>query len=546
MTRGTFPFPGPLRLPLSGATTVTPESHSQTPDRPAGDDARPGPPPGCPAHGLGPGGLARLHESDDLKKLYERLREEHGPVAPVLIHDDVPLWVVLGHAESQQLVRGPAQFTKDSRIWSALRDGLVKPDHPLMPHIAWQPMCAHIEGEQHRRWRGAIDTAVSATDFRSLRRYVNRSVQRVVNRFCEAGEADLVSGYAEHLPMAVMCHVLGMPDEYDDRMVQAARDMIRGTETAIASNAYVMEALNRLTARRRKEPQDDFTGHLVSHPAGLSDEEVSQHLRVVLIAAYEATANLLANVLRQVLIDPRFRSQLNGGQMTVPQAVEQLLWDEPPFSTIFAYYAKQDTELGGQRIRKGDGLLFAPAPANVDPRVRPDPTADMQGNRSHLAFGGGTHECPGQDIGRVIAEIGVDALLMRLPDVELSCDEEELAFTESIASRHLVSLPVHFTPRPQQEITQAPGHEAGAGAPAAYDWQIGGVPRQTKAPAPAPASVGASAGGAGTDAGVTGAGVGGAPDDGPSPAAVPVAPPLAPPEPPRGAWQRFLRWWRGY
>ncbi|MGA5080136.1 cytochrome P450 [Streptomyces griseoincarnatus] len=525
---------------------MTPESHSQTPDRPAGDDARPGPPPGCPAHGLGPGGLARLHESDDLKKLYERLRDEHGPVAPVLIHDDVPLWVVLGHAESQQLVRGPAQFTKDSRIWSALRDGLVKPDHPLMPHIAWQPMCAHIEGEQHRRWRGAIDTAVSATDFRSLRRYVNRSVQRVVNRFCEAGEADLVSGYAEHLPMAVMCHVLGMPDEYDDRMVQAARDMIRGTETAIASNAYVMEALNRLTARRRKEPQDDFTGHLVSHPAGLSDEEVSQHLRVVLIAAYEATANLLANVLRQVLIDPRFRSQLNGGQMTVPQAVEQLLWDEPPFSTIFAYYAKQDTELGGQRIRKGDGLLFAPAPANVDPRVRPDPTADMQGNRSHLAFGGGTHECPGQDIGRVIAEIGVDALLMRLPDVELSCDEEELAFTESIASRHLVSLPVHFTPRPQQEITQAPGHEAGAGAPVSYDWQIGGVPRQAQAPAPAPASVGASARGAGADAGVTGAGVGGAPDDGPSSAAVPAAPPLARPEPPRGAWQRFLRWWRGY
>lgn len=250
-------------------------------------------------------------------------------MAPVLVHDDLPLWIVLGHAESQQLVRSPAQFTKDSRIWSPLRDGLVKPDHPLMPHIAWQPMCAHTEGENHHRWRGAIDTAVAATDFRSLRRYVNRSVQRVVNRFCEVGEAELVSQYAEHLPMAVMCHVLGMPDEYDDRMVQAARDMIRGTETAIASNAYVMEALNRLTVRRRKEPQDDFTGHLVSHPAGLSDEEVSQHLRVVLIAAYEATANLLANVLRQVLIDPRFRSQLNGGQMTVPQAVEQLLWDEP-------------------------------------------------------------------------------------------------------------------------------------------------------------------------------------------------------------------------
>ncbi|WP_443047436.1 hypothetical protein [Streptomyces sp. KMM 9044] len=82
---------------------------------------------------------------------------------------------------------------------------------------------------------------------------------------------------------------------------------------------------------------------------------------MVLIAAYESTANLLANVLRTVLVAPRFRAQLNAGQMTVPEAVEQLLWCEPPFSTIFAYFAKQETELGGRRIRRGDGLLLAPA-----------------------------------------------------------------------------------------------------------------------------------------------------------------------------------------
>src|SRR5690606_7801053 len=354
----------------------------------------------------------------------------------------VPVWVVLGHAESLHMVRTPAQFCRDSRIWSPLREGLVKPDHPLMPHIAWQPMCSHVEGDEHKRLRGALDSAMATIDFRTLRRQINRYTQRLVNNFCEEGEAELVGQYAEHLPMAVMCQILGMPDEYNDRIVEAARDMLKGTETAIASNAYIMDALARLTARRRAEPQDDFASHLVRHPAGLTDDEVREHLRVVLIAAYETTANLLANVLLTVLTDPRFRAQLNGGQMTVPEAVEQLLWDEPPFSTVFAYFAKQETELGGQRIRRGDGLLFAPAPANVDPRMRPDPTANMQGNRSHVAFGGGPHECPGQDIGRAIAEIGVDALLMRLPDVEPSIDEEELRYTESIASRHLVELPV--------------------------------------------------------------------------------------------------------
>lgn len=256
--------------------------------------------------------------------------------------------------------------------------------------------------------------------------------------------------------MAVMFEILGMPEEYSDRMVQAARDALKGTETANESHAYVMDALSRLTARRRARPEDDVTSHLITHAAGLSDDEVREHLRLLLFAAYETTANLLANALRMVLTAPGFRARLNGGQMTVPEAIEQSLWDEPPFSTVLGYYAKQDTELGGQRIRRGDGLLFAPAPGNLDPRVRPDPTAHMMGNRSHLAFGGGPHECPGQDIGRAIADIGVDALLTRLPDIRLECAEEDLRWRSSIASRHLVSLPVLFEPKPKQDVNRAP------------------------------------------------------------------------------------------
>ncbi|EPJ40498.1 putative Cytochrome [Streptomyces afghaniensis 772] len=505
---------------------MTPESHAST----GTDTPLAGPPPGCPAHGPGPGGLHRLHESEDLAGLYEQLRKEHGPVAPVLLHDDVPIWIVLGHAENLHMVRSPTQFCRDSRIWTPLRDGLVKPDHPLMPHIAWQPIASHAEGDEHKRLRGAVQGAISTIDFRSLRRYINRSTQAIVNRFCEEGEADLVGQFAEHLPMAVMCEILGMPDEYSDRLVEAARDALKGTETAIASHTFVMDALSRLTVRRRAQPEEDLASYLITHPARLTDDEVREHLRLVLFAAYEATANLLSNVLLTVLIDPRFRAQLNGGQMTVPEAVEQSLWNEPPFSTVFAYFAKQETELGGQRIRRGDGLLFAPLPANVDPRVRPDLKASMQGNRSHLAFGGGPHECPGQDIGRSIADVGVDALLMRLPDVELDCDEDELRWTASIASRHLVALPVTFAPKPPQDITETPNHNH---VPAQRsDWQIGITQPQ---PQPQPVPVAAQ------------------PQPAPAPAQPQPAPvpPQAQPvaeEPARrkGVWQRFLSWWRGY
>ncbi|EGG45850.1 putative cytochrome P450 [Streptomyces griseoaurantiacus M045] len=487
---------------------MTPEPLS-----PTGTDTA-GPPPGCPAHALGPDGLRRLYGpgAENLSDLYEELREEHGAVAPALLHDDVPVWVVLGHGENLHMVRSPSQFTRDSRIWKPLLDGEVHPANPLMPHIAWQPICSHAEGDEHLRLRGAVNGALGTIDHRALRRHINRATQRLVNRFCEDGRADLVGEFAEHLPMAVMCQVLGMPEEYDDRMVHAARDMLKGSDTAIASNQYLVDALDRLTRRRRAHPEEDVASHLITHPAGLTDEEIREHLRLVLIAAYEATVNLISNVLRVILTDPRFRAQLSGGQMTVPEAVEQSLWDEPPFSTVLGYFAKQDTELGGKRIRKGDGLLFGIAPGNVDPRVRPDLTANMQGNRSHLAFGGGPHECPGQEIGRAIADAGIDALLMRLPDVQLACAEDQLRWTESIASRHLAELPVRFGPRPPQDVERRPAF------------------RQLPAPTTSPA--------ARREAAAV------------PPEAPPVAPPPVPaevpaPAPRPGAWQRFLRWWRG-
>lgn len=513
---------------------MTPEPHA-----PTGTDApTTGPPPGCPAHAVGPGGLHRLHgpQADDLGDVYETLRNKYGPVAPVLLHDDVPMWVVLGHPENMHMVRSPSQFTRDSRIWTPLLEGMVKPDHPLMPHIAWQPICSHAEGDEHQRLRGAVTGAMSTIDHRGLRRHIGRATQRLVNEFCETGRADLVSQFAEHLPMAVLCEVLGMPEEYNDRIVQAARDMLKGTDTAIASNEYIMGCLMRLTARRRERPEEDFTSHLVNHPAGLSDDEVGQHLRVVLIAAYEATSNLLANALRMVLTEPGFRAQLNGGQMTVPQAVEQSLWDEPPFSTVLGYFAKQDTELGGQRIRKGDGLLFAPAPGNIDPRVRPDLSANMRGNRSHLAFGGGPHECPGQDIGRAIADVGVDMLLTRLSDIQLDCAEDELRWEASVASRHLMALPVRFEPKPQQDVKQKPS--AVPIPPQRTNWQVGAA-EPTPEPEPAPTPV-----------------------HRPEPAATSALPPEKPEkkderkaergaEPerqdrPAGVWGRLKRWWRGY
>ncbi|MET9592621.1 cytochrome P450 [Streptomyces sp. NPDC006516] len=496
-----------------------------------GSATGPVPPPQCPAHatGTGPGGLRRLYGPEaeaDPAGLYEKLRAEHGTVAPVLMHGDVPAWLVLGHSENLHMTRTPSQFSRDSRRWRALQEGTVAPDHPLAPVFTWQPVCSFAEGATHERLRGAVTDSMARIDTRGVRRHINRYSNRLVNDFCQEGRADLVSQFAERLPMMVMCAIIGMPEEYNDRLVQAARDMTRGSETAVASNAYVIGALDRLVQRRRAVPGEDFATWLVEHPAGLTDKEVSEHLRVVLIVAYETTTNLIANVLRMVLTDPRFRARLSGGHMTVPEAVEQTLWDEPPFTSILGRWAVGDTELGGQQIKAGDALIVGIAPANTDPVVRPDLSASMEGNRAHMAFSSGPHECPGQDIGRAIADVGVDALLMRLPDLELSVDESRLRWVGNFVSRHLVELPASFAPSPEQEIDAEP-LPAVSRARSQADWEVASPsptlpPPSTAAPAePAPAA---------------------------GPSAAPGSPAVLPAQrsgPPK-LWQAVVRWWNGH
>ncbi|MEI5007847.1 hypothetical protein RB196_11315 [Streptomyces sp. PmtA] len=116
-------------------------------------------------------------------------------------------------------------------------------------------------------------------------------------------------------------------------------------------------------------------------------------------------------------------------------------------------WAVGDTVLGGKEIRAGDMVMLGLAAGNVDPAMRPDLDAPVHGNRSHLSFGAGAHECPGQDIGRAIADTGIDLLLSRLPDMMLTIDASELQVVGNWMSRRLISLPVGFTPHRRADHT---------------------------------------------------------------------------------------------
>nr|WP_257578661.1 cytochrome P450 [Streptomyces sp. JJ38] len=384
--------------------------------------------------------------------LYEELRLRHGPVAPVTLAPGIDAWLVLGHRELLRLTREEQDFSHDPRRWTLLREGRVPADSPILPMVGWRPALLFADGQQHRRMRAAVSDALSRINGHELRRTVRATAERLISTFAERGEADLVPHFARKLPMEVITRLLGLDERTGQRLVHAIAGTVGANADSANASRRMGEILGQLIEDKRRTPGNDVTSALLGHPARLTDEEVLHNLVVMFVAGNQTTVNWIATTLRILLTDPAFRSSLTGGHLTVDDALDLVLWRFPPTQNFPARYATRDLSFGGQDIRAGDMLVLGLAAANADPAVLPGDGRPVIGNRSHLAFGAGPHACPAQDPARLITRTAVDTVRHRLPDMELSVSEHELAWVKSPWSKGLAALPVRFA-EPQLPAT---------------------------------------------------------------------------------------------
>ncbi|WP_392870241.1 cytochrome P450 [Streptomyces sp. LN499] len=407
----------------------------------------PSAPRGCPvAHG-GSDDLTRLYGPDaalDPHSIYGRLRKEHGAVAPVLLEGDIPAWLVLGYRENRRVLDNPRQFSRDSRIWRDWKEGRVEATSPLIQMLGWRPDCVSQDGEPHRRLRGAVTDNLQSIAGRGIRRHVTHFANKQIDAFADEGSADLVGDYAEYLPMLVLTRLFGLPAAEGHNLAVSCAQVIKGGEGALAHNDRIMEILGELADRKRAEPGSDFTTGLLGHKAGLDGDEILSHLRLVLITAHTTTSNLLARVLQLILTDTSRLAGLVSGQLNITTVVEEVMWNTPPLAVLPGRFATADLELAGHHIKEGDLLVLGLTAGNLDPEIRPETGVSIQGNQSHLAFSGGAHECPGQNIGQAIIETAVEVLVHRLPGLRLAVPADDLTSTASTWEARLDGLPVEF------------------------------------------------------------------------------------------------------
>jgi cytochrome P450 len=124
--------------------------------------------------------------------------------------------------------------------------------------------------------------------------------------------------------------------------------------------------------------------------------------------------------------------------------VEELLRFFTIAELVVARVAVADVRIGGVLIRAGEGVVTLGNAANRDPAAFADgDRLDLtRGDRRHLSFGFGAHQCLGQHLARLELQVVFDTLVARVPGLRLAVPVDDLPFKDDGAVYGLYELPV--------------------------------------------------------------------------------------------------------
>ena len=388
----------------------------------------------------------------DPQAAYRKLRERWGLVAPVQLEPGINAWLIMGYDEICHVVRHERLFARDPHNWRDLSDGIVAPDSGLGPMMFPRDNAYFKDGDVHRRLRAPLDDAVSSLPQRRTGRQARAICADLITSFAARGHADLVADYAAVVPMLAVADMFGLDVALGHELRRCLLALFGSGSDSQAGNARFEEILTGVMRARQAVPAGDVTTSFVNHPNLHGDYEIMQSMVLMISAGYETTTSWIAQALRLMLTDPRFAGRVRGGRLGVDDALDEVLWRDPPMANMPARFALRNTELADQLIQRGDALILGLAAANADPRVHSDDAWAELGNRSHLAWSTGPHACPAHLPARIIARAAVETALNQLPNIRLSIPDSNISLIPSPWTRCPASLPATFTttPAPQQ------------------------------------------------------------------------------------------------
>jgi cytochrome P450 len=375
-------------------------------------------------------------------------------------------WVVSAYDQVAQVARDDDRFS--SRYVPGSDDGIEYLGITGIPRARGIPQASIAEADRdvHSALRRLLDPFLLPPAIEALTPFMEQTTRWFLDRKVGDGAIDLVLDFANPVPAVTTLKLIGLPcDEwahyaevFHGTVAYAPRTPEHNHALTLIPN--MLANLRATVAERRARPRSDMLTELANLNLDgrrpLTDEQVGSVLWNLVGAGLDTTTSLTSLALHHLDGDREARAQLIGRPELLATATEEYLRYFSVNETL-TRTVTEDTELGSQRLDRGDYLMLSWLSANLDEKAfdRADELVLDRAPNRHLAFGAGPHQCIGMHLARALVRIMLREVLQRIPDYRV--DRAATTFYEgNPALNGVITMPATFTPGGAAGPSEAP------------------------------------------------------------------------------------------
>lgn len=313
-----------------------------------------------------------------------------------------------------------------------------------------------MDPPDHTRIRRLVAGTFTPRAIAGLEPFVRETTDRLLADIAPGAPFDVIGALAFPLPIAVISHLLGVPEEDREQFRRWGHDVAATLEPRLdkepdpgvaASEVALTRYLRDLVASRRQAPDDSLLSRLVAaeeEGERLSSDELVATALLVLVAGFETTVNLIGNGTKALMEAPGQWELLRSDPALAPAAVEELLRFDSPVQ-LTSRTATEELELEGRTVPLGKNVVVAIGGANRDPAAFESPDrldiarSDAQ---RHLSFSLGIHHCLGAALARLEGRVAFEALSSRFTGLQPAAEPVRRPFLILRGFEHLPVRPL--------------------------------------------------------------------------------------------------------